>query len=52
MGAAGNALFLVYRDPSTWEIRHAWAGIVGRDGIEAGIWYTLNSDGKPIEATE
>jgi hypothetical protein len=52
MGANGNALFLVYRDPSTREIRHAWAGIVGRDGIEAGIWYTLDSDGKPVEVVE
>jgi hypothetical protein len=48
MGANGNALFLVYRDPRTNEILHAWAGIVGRDGIEAGIWYSLGPDGRPF----
>jgi len=46
-GVKGCALFLVYRNPRTLDIEHAWAGIVGRDGIEPLIWYTLNSDGKP-----
>ena len=48
MGSAGNALFLVYRDPETSEIKHAWAGIVGGDGIKPGIWYSLNADGLPV----
>ena len=51
MGADGNALFLVYRDPNTSEITRAWAGIVGRDGIRAGVWYSLGSDGRPVEVS-
>ena len=49
MGGAGNALFLVFRDPDDGEILHAWAGIVGRDGIKSLTWYTLNCDGLPVE---
>lgn len=50
MGAAGNALFLVYRDPASGEILHAWAGIAGRDGVEPGVWYSLGPDGCPVVA--
>jgi len=46
-GTDGNALFLVERDDS-YNIVAAWAGIVGRDGIKADTFYTLQ-DGKPIE---
>ena len=49
MCAEGCALFLVYRDPDTWKILHAWAGIAGRDGIKAATWYKLGEDGKPVE---
>ena len=52
MGANGNALFLVYRDPETHDILHAWAGIVGRDGIRANAWYRLGADGAHVEVTE
>ena len=48
MGADGNALFLVYRDPQNGNILHAWAGIVGHDGIEADTWYSLDETGKPV----
>jgi len=49
-GADGCALFLVYRDPDAdWKIKHAWAGIVGRDGIEAMVWYQLDAAGKPAK---
>jgi hypothetical protein len=51
MGKDGNALFLVYRDGDTGEICHTWAGIVGRDGIKAEIWYTLDAAGKPQEVS-
>ena len=45
-GKAGNALFLVER-ADDGEIIHAWAGIVGRDGIEKGAWYVL-CEGQPV----
>ena len=48
-GKNGCALFTVYRDPNTWEILHVWAGIVGHEGIKDMVWYSLNSDGKPVE---
>jgi hypothetical protein len=48
MGAEGCALFLVHRAKSG-AIKHAWAGIVGRDGICPNVWYVLGADGKPQE---
>ena len=52
-GKDGNALFLVRRrddySDRHGEILHAWAGIVGRDGIKPDTWYTLDVDGKPTE---
>lgn len=51
MGKNGNALFLVYRDPDTYEILHAWSGIVGKTkGIKEDVWYTLSDKGKPVVA--
>ena len=47
-GVDGNALFLVFRD-SDHNIVHAKAAIVGRDGIKANTFYTLNRDGRLIE---
>lgn len=46
MGAKSNALFLVERD-GNYNIVAVWAGIVGKNGIEPGIWYTLRK-GKPV----
>ena len=46
-GAAGNALFLVERGDD-FEIVAVWAGIAGRDGIEADTYYILR-DGKPVK---
>lgn len=48
-GKNGCALFLVRRD-SQWRITHAFAGIVGRDGLQADTFYTLDESGKPVEA--
>jgi hypothetical protein len=48
MGAVGNALFLVERD-GNYDIVNVWAGIVGKNGIEPGTWYTLKN-GKPVVA--
>ena len=45
----GIALFTVYRDEYTAEIKHAWAGITGRNGVKVGVWYRLNKDGQPVE---
>jgi hypothetical protein len=50
MAAEGCAMFLVYRD-GDWNIIHAWAGIAGRDGIKAEVWYQLDENGKPVELT-
>ena len=51
MGKKGNALFLVHRNDK-YEITHAWAGIVGQNGIEEGVWYTLGADGVPVVAKD
>jgi hypothetical protein len=40
-GDAGNALFLVFRDVN-YNIIHAKAAIVGRDGIKANTFYRLD----------
>ena len=47
-GAEGCALFLVFRDVKG-DIKHAWAGIAGRDGIKPMTWYSLNEEGNPVE---
>ena len=49
-GINGCAIFLVYRDPNTGDIKHAWAGIAGRDDIKPDTFYTLGENGKPVEA--
>ena len=49
-GEKGCALFLVNRDFTTSEIRHVWAGIVGRNGIKPNTFYTLDDKGTPKEA--
>jgi hypothetical protein len=49
-GAEGNALFLVFRDDD-YKIIHAKAAIVGRDGIKADTFYTLNASGEFVEVT-
>jgi hypothetical protein len=48
-GAEGNALFLVFRDGDL-KIVHARAAIVGRDGIKADTWYSLNAEAEFVEA--
>jgi len=48
-GTIGCALFLVHRDDN-WKIAKVWAGIVGENGIRPDTWYSLDSDGAPIEA--
>ncbi|MBS6362134.1 MAG: hypothetical protein KH616_17360, partial [Burkholderia sp.] len=52
-GIEGAALFLVYRDEDAdgdeyGRILHAKAVIVGRDGIKADTFYTLNRDGEIV----
>ena len=46
----GDGLVLVRRD-RTGAILDIWHGIVGRDGIEAGVFYALK-DGKPVKSDE
>ena len=48
-GLTGAALFLTYRDDE-WNIVHARAAIVGRDGIEADVFYRLDSAGNFVRA--
>ena len=50
-GASGCALFLVHRDEDG-DITHAGAAIVGRDGIKPDVWYSLDSNGKFVEADQ
>ena len=49
-GVDGNALFLVYRD-NGYNIVHAKAAIVGKDGIKANTFYMLDKDGAFVEVT-
>ncbi len=49
-GEEGCALFLVNRNLETGVIHHAWAGIVGRNGIKPNTFYTLDDNGTPKEA--
>ena len=55
-GAVGCSLHLDERREN-WgadnhgEILHAWAGIVGRDGIKPDTFYTLK-DGQPVEVSD
>ena len=49
-GVKGCALFLVYRNRNR-EIKHAWAGIVGQDGIKPDTWYKLDAKGVPQECS-
>jgi hypothetical protein len=46
-GADGCAMFLAERNSSR-KIIAVWAGIAGRDGIKADVFYTLKC-GKPVE---
>ncbi|KGS75385.1 putative 43L-like protein [Burkholderia pseudomallei MSHR7334] len=51
-GVDGAALFLIYRDGDGHDygrILHARALIVGRDGIKADTWYSLNENGEIVE---
>jgi hypothetical protein len=49
-GKQGCALFLTERNDD-YEIIAVWAGIVGRDGVEPNIFYTLKN-GKPVAVSE
>ena len=49
MGADGNGICLVNR-ADDGSIRHIRAGIVGQDGLRAGVWYRLDDAGEFVEA--
>jgi len=42
MGDNGNAIFLIERGDEG-EILHAFAGIVGQNGLKEKTWYTLTN---------
>jgi hypothetical protein len=48
-GADGCAIFLVFRNDE-YQILHAKAAIVGKGGIKADTWYSLNGSGEFVEA--
>ena len=48
MAAAGNAIFLVYRDEDDYSIVHAKAAIAGKD-VKSDTWYTLDAEGNFVE---
>ncbi|WP_040622452.1 hypothetical protein, partial [Rhodovulum sp. PH10] len=48
-GVVGASLHLDRRD-GDGAITHAWAGIVGRDGLNPMTWYSLDESGQPVEA--
>jgi len=50
-GLKGNALFLVFRD-GDYNIVHAKAAIVGRDGIKEDTFYKLSSGGEFVEVEQ
>lgn len=45
----GSVIVLVYRDKYN-QIKHARAGVVGRNGLQPDTWYTLNSKGEFAKA--
>ena len=51
MAAIGNALFLVHRNDE-YEITKAGAAIVGQNGIEPDVWYSLNEAGEFVKAED
>jgi hypothetical protein len=50
-GIDGNALFLIFRDDN-YNIVHARAAIVGRDGIKADVFYALDAEGNFQEVSQ
>ena len=48
MAGETGAIFLVHRDDEG-AITHVFASRVGDNGIKAGVWYELGSDGEPVE---
>jgi hypothetical protein len=48
MAAESGAIFLVRR-ADDWSITHVFASRVGDNGIKAGVWYSLDDDGTPVE---
>jgi len=49
MAGETGAIFLVHRDEEG-AITRVFASRVGDNGIKAGVWYELGSDGAPVEA--
>ena len=49
MAGETGAIFLVHRDEEG-AITRVFASRVGDNGIKAGVWYELGSDGTPVEA--
>jgi hypothetical protein len=47
-GVDGNAIFLVFRDDE-YNIIHAKAAIVGREGIKPDVFYALDKNGDFVE---
>ena len=50
--ASGGAIVLCFRDENDGRLIHVRASKVGDNGIQAGVWYELDSNGEFVESSK
>lgn len=50
--STGGAIVLAGRDEISGALLQVFASKVGENGIKPDVWYSLDSDGKPVEVSE